>query len=176
MKRNPRKVRWTKAFRKAAGKEMTIVSSAPFAPQHRIAKLSLVQGFYNRVRKTKKRSGPLRPRTCANDSEGNEADRRDQETKRTRFLEKQVTLIIFRFAYFYEPNPLFRMAISREKHRAHRNQVKQLELRKTSTRLVEPVSIESPETGKVTEKIQVPRKAKSALVQGEGRTMAMEID
>lgn len=36
MKRNPRKVRWTKAFRKAAGKEMTIDSTFEFEKKRNI--------------------------------------------------------------------------------------------------------------------------------------------
>jgi large subunit ribosomal protein L24e len=36
MKRNPRKVRWTKAFRKAAGKEMTIDSTFEFEKRRHI--------------------------------------------------------------------------------------------------------------------------------------------
>jgi len=36
MKRNPRKVRWTKAFRKAAGKEMTIDSTLEFEKRRHI--------------------------------------------------------------------------------------------------------------------------------------------
>lgn len=36
MKRNPRKVRWTKAFRKAAGKEMVIDSTLTFAARRNV--------------------------------------------------------------------------------------------------------------------------------------------
>ncbi|GBE82157.1 Ribosome biogenesis protein [Sparassis crispa] len=36
MKRNPRKVKWTKAFRKAAGKEMTIDSTIEFEKRRNI--------------------------------------------------------------------------------------------------------------------------------------------
>jgi len=36
MKRNPRKVRWTKAFRKAAGKEMTIDSTIEFEKKRNV--------------------------------------------------------------------------------------------------------------------------------------------
>ncbi|KDN44697.1 hypothetical protein K437DRAFT_236388 [Tilletiaria anomala UBC 951] len=36
MKRNPRKVRWTKAFRKAAGKEMTVDASLEFEKRRNV--------------------------------------------------------------------------------------------------------------------------------------------
>ncbi|KAJ2841094.1 ATPase-activating ribosome biosynthesis protein, partial [Coemansia erecta] len=36
MKRNPRKVRWTKAFRKAAGKEMAIDSTFEFEKRRNV--------------------------------------------------------------------------------------------------------------------------------------------
>ncbi|EEY22757.1 ribosome biogenesis protein RLP24 [Verticillium alfalfae VaMs.102] len=36
MKRNPRKVRWTKSFRKAAGKEMTVDSTLQFAARRNV--------------------------------------------------------------------------------------------------------------------------------------------
>ncbi|KAL8924774.1 MAG: hypothetical protein Q9208_003864 [Pyrenodesmia sp. 3 TL-2023] len=36
MKRNPRKLKWTKAFRKAAGKEMTVDSTLQFAARRNI--------------------------------------------------------------------------------------------------------------------------------------------
>ncbi|MCJ1274389.1 ATPase-activating ribosome biosynthesis protein [Puttea exsequens] len=36
MKRNPRKLKWTKAFRKAAGKEMTVDSTLTFAARRNV--------------------------------------------------------------------------------------------------------------------------------------------
>lgn len=65
------------------------------------------------------------------------------------------------------------MAAAREKHRAHRK--KKLE-KNASVTLVEPVSMESAETEKVLGKIKVPVKSKSALIQGEGRSMGMDLD
>jgi large subunit ribosomal protein L24e len=65
------------------------------------------------------------------------------------------------------------MAAAREKQRAHRK--KKLEV-KTSVNLVKPTNVESPETEKALEKIKVPVKIKSALIQGEGRSMGMDID
>jgi len=138
MKRNPRKVRWTKAFRKAAGKEMTIDSTIDFE---------------------KRRNVPVR------------YDRELMQT--TLKAMKRIGEIKKRREHAFWKN---RMAVSREKHRAHRNKL--LESAKTSVKLVEPMSVESGagETEKVREKIKVSTKARSALVQGEGRSMGMEID
>ncbi|KAJ7430702.1 ribosomal protein L24e-domain-containing protein [Mycena galericulata] len=127
MKRNPRKVRWTKAFRKAAGKEMTIDSTIDFE---------------------KRRNIPVRY---------------DRELVQTTLKAmKRVGEIKKRRELAFWKN---RMAVSRDKHRAHRKKV--LEAAKSYT-LIKPAT-DSPEASKTREKIKV--SSKSALVQGEGRSM-----
>lgn len=71
-------------------------------------------------------------------------------------------------------NGLFRMAIAREKQRAHRR--KKMEKTAPSVRLHEPMAVESPTTSKVQEKIRISTKSQSALIPGEGRSMGMDID
>jgi large subunit ribosomal protein L24e len=64
------------------------------------------------------------------------------------------------------------MATSREKLKAHRKKVSES---RTSVRLLEPLADQSsPE--KIKTKIRKLEKPRSALVAGEGRSMAMEID
>jgi len=136
MKRNPRKVRWTKAFRKAAGKEMTIDSTIDFE---------------------KRRNIPVRY---------------DRELVQTTLKAmKRVSEIKKRRELAFWKN---RMALARDKHRAHRK--KKLEEAKSSAvKLLQPTT-STPEASKTREKIRVVSKSRSALVQGEGRSMGMEID
>ncbi|KAJ7632690.1 ribosomal protein L24e-domain-containing protein [Roridomyces roridus] len=134
MKRNPRKVRWTKAFRKAAGKEMTIDSTFEFEKRRNIP-VRYDRELVQTTLKAMKRVGEIKKR---------------------------------RELAFWKT----RMAISRDKHRAHRKKL--LEAAKSSAvnKLVQPTT-DSPKT---RGKIKVPTKARSALVQGEGRSMGMDID
>jgi len=65
------------------------------------------------------------------------------------------------------------MAVARDKHRAQRK--KKLATKSVSVKLLEPSPMET-QTNKVLEKIKVPAKNRSALMQGEGRSMGMDID
>ncbi|KAJ3725874.1 ribosomal protein L24e-domain-containing protein [Lentinula raphanica] len=134
MKRNPRKVRWTKAFRKAAGKEMTIDATIDFE---------------------KRRNVPVRY---------------DRELMQTTIKAmKRIGEIKQKREHAFWKN---RMAMSREKQRAHRK--KAIEAAKaSSSKLVQPMTTEPSQK---REKIKVPVKARSALVQGEGRSMTMDVD
>ena len=64
------------------------------------------------------------------------------------------------------------MAAAREKQLAHRR--KKLEAVKASVKLHEPIVVDSVE--KTREKIKVPAKTRSALIQGDGMSMDMVID
>jgi len=64
------------------------------------------------------------------------------------------------------------MILAKAKQRAHRQ--KALARDKSSVRLHEPIIAE--ETAKVKERIKVSIKSRSALVQGDGQSMGMDID
>ncbi|KIJ16945.1 hypothetical protein PAXINDRAFT_168384 [Paxillus involutus ATCC 200175] len=136
MKRNPRKVRWTKAFRKAAGKEMTIDATIDFEKRRNVP-VRYDRELVQTTIKAMKRIGEIKQR-------------------REHAFWKQ------------------RMAVAREKQRAHR--AKKLAAKSASVKLVEPMALESPQTEMVLEKIKVPTKSRSALIRGEGQSMGMDID
>ncbi|KAJ7774505.1 ribosomal protein L24e-domain-containing protein, partial [Mycena maculata] len=157
MKRNPRKVRWTKAFRKAAGKEMTIATQD------------------STIDFEKRRNIPVRYDRELVQTTLKVMKRVEEIKKRRELAFWKNRRVLCRLPDCRPCNPTTRMALSRDKHRAHRKKV--LEAAKSSavTKLLKPAT-DSPESSKTREKIKVPSKARSALVQGEGRSMGMDID
>lgn len=167
MKRNPRKVRWTKAFRKAAGKEMTIVSL-----DAKLLLLRLMVSQDSTIEFEKRRNVPVRyDRELVQTTI--KAMKRVGEIKarRERVFFKHRCVVPYASVLTLPTNYFDRMAASREKQKAHRKKALEAVKSKSSVKLLEPVS-----TTTEKEKIKVPVKAKSALIQGEGRSMGMEID
>lgn len=74
---------------------------------------------------------------------------------------------------FPDTNLQCRMATARAKQRTHRQ--KALEKAKASVKLHEPMVVEE-ESLKVAERIKAPSRTKSSMVQGDGRSMGMEVD
>ena len=67
---------------------------------------------------------------------------------------------------------LYRMAVAKEKARAHRRKVL-ANKESVSTKLVEPVATSA---SPIREKIKVKSSVRSALIPGEGQSMGMDID
>ena len=167
MKRNPRKVRWTKAFRKAAGKEMTIVCSL-----FHVFLLRLTGYQDSTIDFEKRRNVPVR------------YDRDLMQTtikamKRIAEIKKKREHAFWKNRYVSLPSTslithaecAYRMLASKEKLRAHRKRAAE----KSAVKLLEPATADASKT-KIREKIKVQSRSKSALIAGEGRSMGMDID
>lgn len=128
-------------------------------------------GLNIRIREAEKRPCTLRPRVGPDDGQGHEAYCGDQEQAGACILETQVRLLPA-LSMRHLTACACRMAAAKEKLRAHRK--KKLE-KTTGVKLVQPITADAS-LEKVREKIKVAAKSRSALVQGEGRSMAMEID
>lgn len=90
------------------------------------------------------------------------------------FFKNRLVLYLLPSNTYTSHATVYRMAVAREKQRAHRR--KKLETATPSIRLHEPMAVESEGQSQIKEKIKVSTKSKSALIPGDGRSMGMDID
>ncbi|KZT56748.1 hypothetical protein CALCODRAFT_497075 [Calocera cornea HHB12733] len=153
MKRNPRKVRWTKAFRKAAGKEMTIDSTFEFEKRRNVP-VRYDRELMAQTLKAMRRVGEIR-------------QRRERAFFKNRMaVAKEKTLSAKRR----------KLAARKARDAQIATDMEATETtEEVSTELVQPIA--EKESIRIKRKVLVPATRKrSALVKGEGKSMGMDLD
>ncbi|CAE6341044.1 unnamed protein product [Rhizoctonia solani] len=153
MKRNPRKVKWTKAFRKAAGKEMTIDSTFEFEKRRNVP-VRYNRELVHTTLKAMQRVTEVRAR-------------RERAFWKARMAVAREKLLAARMRK--------KLAASKKEAVAaeEKDQEEEEDAEVTLDDLVEPIQkVVLQEKVKVTAK-NVSRKKKSALVPGGGVSMSM---
>ncbi|KAG9100998.1 ATPase-activating ribosome biosynthesis protein [Ceratobasidium sp. UAMH 11750] len=159
MKRNPRKVKWTKAFRKAAGKEMTIDSTFEFEKRRNIP-VRYNRELVQTTLKAMQRVTEVRAR-------------RERAFWKARMAVAREKVLASRMRK--------KLAASKSAQAEEEAQEEAEDEEKgeevTLDDLVEPIE----QKVVLREKVKVPakslsRKKKSALVPGGGMSMSMEVD
>ncbi|GAB1526942.1 ATPase-activating ribosome biosynthesis protein [Rhizoctonia solani] len=158
MKRNPRKVKWTKAFRKAAGKEMTIDSTFEFEKRRNIPvryNRELVQTTLKAIQRvTEVRAKRERAFWKARMAVAREKLLAARMRKRLAASKKDTN-----------------MAVEKEDQEEEEETAEV-----TLDDLVEPIQkVVLQEKVRIATK-SAPRKKKSALVPGGGMSMSMDVD
>ncbi|KAG8931530.1 ATPase-activating ribosome biosynthesis protein [Tulasnella sp. 418] len=176
MKRNPRKVRWTKAFRKSAGKEMTIDSTFEFEKRRNVP-VRYNRDLMETTIKAIQRVGEIQKR-------------RERAFYKNRMLIARQKLSAARAKKKAQLATKDKAYADYLKAREQEEEEEKESVIDVEVDLVQPETSAQEEEEQVKEKIKVlakPRKStsalkqkrsapKSALIPSEGRSMGMEID
>ncbi|CAE6512494.1 unnamed protein product [Rhizoctonia solani] len=157
MKRNPRKVKWTKAFRKAAGKEMTIDSTFEFEKRRNVP-VRYNRELVQTTLKAMQRVTEVRAK-------------REKAFWKARMAVAREKLLAARMRK--------KLAASKKEAASvvvEEDQEEEVDPEVTLDDLVEPIQkVVLQEKVKVSAK-SASRKKKSALVPGGGMSMSMDVD
>ncbi|KAH7341315.1 ribosomal protein L24e-domain-containing protein [Rhizoctonia solani] len=157
MKRNPRKVKWTKAFRKAAGKEMTIDSTFEFEKRRNVP-VRYNRELVQTTLKAMQRVTEVRAK-------------RERAFWKARMAVAREKLLAARMRKKLVASKKVKVATTEED-----DQEEEEDAEVTLDDLVEPIQkVVLQEKVKVAVKA-APRKKKSALVPGGGMSMSMDVD
>ncbi|CAE6462670.1 unnamed protein product [Rhizoctonia solani] len=159
MKRNPRKVKWTKAFRKAAGKEMTIDSTFEFEKRRNVP-VRYNRELVQTTLKAMQRVTEVRAK-------------RERAFWKARMAVAREKLLAARMRKKLVASKKV-TAVTTEEEDEDEDEEEDAEV--TLDDLVEPIQkVVLQEKVKVATK-SAPRKKKSALVPGGGMSMSMDVD